>query len=380
MKTRKNIGKIEVLKPTNALMRGKKGVIPIFGVIGAVVVVCAAIYGGYTWVTGGDDEDTDAPKLTVTETVTMPDGTTKVVEKEIVQDTPFENNCGDAKTTSSDFITLNPLDLDGTPTYPAVGLKVKAADGSGTLRSYTTDTDGTFAASSLGLDCGRGFIAYAPASINTTASGKFEFSTDSPYFDTEIEVDSIDFISVKVYDNDNNGDVYDTLDASATDYEDLDTASVTFTSTTDNATAHAMGVGGELDWTLKMKVASQKSWGDLKNYIAVDADASDYAKPTLSFDGVALKEVGKGVLDDDDAGYLSSYEYIFELPYDITETTSELRLKVNAKSSINPDVDIVVKPVAESYWIDGTTVKESIFKTDGTEVLTTARTITLDIS
>ena len=105
-----------------------------------------------------------------------------------------------------------------------------------------------------------------------------------------------------------------------------------------------------------------------------------YAKPTLSFNGVALNEVGKGVLDPDDAGYLSSYEYIFELPFDITDTTSELRLKVNAKSSINPDVDIVLKPVAESYWVDGTTVKRSIFKTDGTEVLTTARTITLDIS
>ena len=300
----------------------------------------------------------------------------------IVATSSIRQRIFDAKTTSSDFITYNPLDLDGTPTYPAVALKIKAADGSGALRSYTTDTDGTFASSSLGVDCGKQFIAYAPAGINATASAKMDFTTDSPYFGEEIEVDSIDFMSVKAYDNDNNGDVWTTVNAdedTSKGYTDLDSASVTFQSTTNN-TAHAMGVGGELDWTFKMKVGSQSSWGDLKNYIAVDADASDFAKPTMSFDGVALVEVGKGALNVDDAGYLAAYEYIFELPYDVTETTSELRLKTNAKSSINPDVDIVVKPVAESYWVDGTTVKQSIFKTDGTEVLTTARTLTVDIS
>ena len=374
MKTRKNIDKIKVLRPTNALMQSKKGALPLI-VAGALIVVGIAATLVYQNWDNGDSEE--AQPLTVTETVTMPDGTNKTIVT--TMDPPDENNCGDAKTTSSDFIKYNPLDLDGTPTYPAVALKIKAADGSGALRSYTTDTDGTFASSSLGVDCGKQFIAYAPAGINATASAKMEFTTDSPYFNEELAVDTIDFMSVKVFDNDNNGDVYDTGADPANGYHDLDTGSVTYQSTTNN-TAHAMGVGGELDWTFKLKTGSQGSWGDLKNFIAVDADASDYAKPTLSFNGVALVEVGKGSLNPDDAGYLAAYEYIYALPYDVTETTSKLNLQVNAKSSINPDVDIVVKPVAESYWIDGTTVKQSIFKTDGTEVLTTARTITLDIS
>lgn len=371
MRTHTDIKKIQVLKPSVALMpRGKKGALPLL-IVGAIAAIAVL---GTLAVQNWRSDDAGTQQLQVAETITLPDGTEQVVYTDAVV-----TSCGDNKATNADFIVYNPLDQDGTPTYTAVGLKLLKADGSGTLRSYTTDSDGTFASSSLSLNCGESYIAYAPASINTTASAEVSFTADAPNVDREIEVESIDLISIKAYDNNNHGDVHDAGAETNTDYWDLDSASVTFKSTTNN-TAHAMGVGGELDWTFKMKVASQKAWGDLQNYIAVDADMSDYAEPSLSFEGVALKEVGKGALDPDDQGYLAAYEYIYELPYDITETASQVRLMVNGKQSINPDVDIVLKPVAESYWVDGTDLKRSIFKSDGTEVLTTARTITLDIS
>lgn len=373
MQTMKNVEKIEVLKPT-PIMVGKKGNAPVVFTILGVACTLGGIWAYNTFVA----DDSESQELAMVKTqVTMPDGT--VVEHE--RDTMSQALCGDAKTTAMDFVTVNPLDQDGKPTYPAVTLKIQDADGSGALRSYTTDTDGTFAASSLTVNCGDGYMGYAPASKNTSASAKFPFTAMKPTDNIQLDIEQIDHISVKAYDNLNHGDVYDTQDGTAGDYEDIAAGAVTFKSVTGNTTAYAMSTDGELDMTFTMKVATQKTWGDLKNYIALDADASDYAKtPVLMFEGKALTEVGKGALDADDQGYLSGYEYIYELPYDISATSSELRLKATAKASQDPDVDIVIKPVAESYWVDGTKVVKSIFKSDGSEVLISPQTITIDVS
>lgn len=377
MQTKKNVQKIEVLKPTSGMMVNKKGFLPppVIGVL-AVIGIAAGSIGIYNYFTGDSSEDQEELSVVKTQ-VTMPDGTIKDIER----DTEDQAMCGTDKKTSSDFITINPLDDDGTASYPSVTLKLKDTLGTGSLMSYTTDSDGTFAASSLSLTCGKEFDVYAPAVINETASGKFLFKTMDPVNSMDLPIEALDHISVRAYDEINHGNVYDTGDASATDNEDLAAGSVTFTSTTDNTTAYAMGTTSELHMTFTMSTAAQKSWGDLKNYIAVDADADDFAKaPTLIFEDKVLVQVGKGALNEDDQGYLSAYEYVYALPYDIGESSVELEIKAKAKSNQDPDSDIVIRPIAESYWLDGTNIKKSIFKNDGTEVLMTARTITIDIS
>ncbi|MFC1591696.1 hypothetical protein ACFL43_04155 [Thermodesulfobacteriota bacterium] len=373
MQTRKNVQKIEVLKPTAAMLNNRKGnlalVIPILALAGLGFLG----YGAYNHYFG--DDNVKAGELGVVQTqVTNPDGSISTVER----DTDSQILCGANKDTAMNFVTVNPLDEDGTPSYPAVALKIIKESGAGALSTYTTDTDGTFASASLSQNCGESYVVYSPASINATASGKWDYTTSQPNDNLLLEVDQLDHISVKAYDNVNHGAVYSIHDTS---YEDMATASVTFKSSADNSTAYAMATGGELDMSFTMKTATQRTWGDLKNYIALDADKTDFAStPVVMFEGQALTEIGKGALDPEDAGYLSSYEYVYALPYDIGESTSELRVKVQAKSSIDPDVDIVIRPIAESYWVDGTQVKKSIFKNDGTEVLMTARTITVDIS
>ncbi len=373
MKSKTNIQKIEILKPTNAIFRqNKKGsavLIPL-ALVGIGVIIGGAIHYIFS------DAPTDQPnKLKVVgDSVANVDADSGDASPIIMA------SCGADRSTSADFIAVNPLDEDGTPTYHSLAVKVKKADGSGALRSYTTASDGGFASSSLGLVCGESYVAYVPAVTNTSASGMVKFTTEGPYYDAELEIDSIDHIHVKAYDNKNHGDVYETSDADATDYEDLASGTITFSSTTGNTTAYDMGVGGELDMTFTLKTDAQKSWGDLKNYIAIDADTSDYGEPAVFFNGMQLKEVGKAALDPDDAGYLSGYEYIYALPQDITEVSSELRVKVTAKASQDPDSDIQIQPIAESYWVDGTNIKRSIFKSDGTPILTSSQVIKIDIA
>ena len=372
MRTKKDIQKIEILKPTNVNFRqSKKGAAFLLPLI--LFGIGFVIGGPVLYILSGGHSDKPNQLKVVEDSVKNVDADSGDASPVILA------SCGDDRSTKADFIAVNPLDEDGTPTYHSLAIKVKKADGSGALRSYTTASDGGFAASSLGLVCGESYVAYVPAVTNTSASGMVKFTTNSPYYDAELEIDSIDYIHVKAYDNKNHGDVYDTSDADATDYEDLANGVITFRSTTDNTTAYDMGVGGELDMTFTLKTDAQKSWGDLKNYIAIDADTSDYGEPAVFFNGMQLKEVGKAALSPDDAGYLSGYEYIYELPQDITEVSSELRLKVTAKASQDPDSDIQIQPIAESYWVDGTNIKRSIFKSDGTPILTSFQVIKIDI-
>lgn len=310
--------------------------------------------------------------------------TLTIAESDVVMDSVTGEvkvtNCGADKDTSFDIVAFNPLDDDGTPTYHAVAFKAQDGDG-GALKSYTTDADGTFAGTSLSLNCPASYDIYAPASKNATASAMFSIDTATPNTDRQVAVEQLDHITIYAYDEKNRGFVYDASDAVATDGEEL-IAAKTFKSTTNNATAYAMGTGSNLDFSFTVYTgATQRSWGDLKNYVIVDADKSDFGTPSMYWNGAALTEVGKAALKTDDAAYLSAYEYVFALSDDITEVQNNLRLKVNAKSGQNPDVDVKVRFVSESLYVDGTDIKQGIFNAGGTEVLMTpAQEVTLDIS
>jgi len=72
---------------------------------------------------------------------------------------------------------------------------------------------------------------------------------------------------------------------------------------------------------------------------------------------------------------------VFALPNDVTEVQNQVRLKVNAKSGQDPDVDMKMRFVAESLYVDGTSVKQGIFDAGGTEVLMApAQEVTIDVS
>lgn len=368
MRTLKNVSKITPVH-TSALCKGKKG---MGGVVLAVAGV-ALLIGGI-WV-GSNMMSKDSPTLTVGGTA--PSKTTKISDN-----TPASANfCGANGVTSFDAIVLNPLDNDGTPTYLATNLRVFEKDGRGTMMSYTTKNDGTFADNSLELACPGEYKVYIPAVTNTTASGIFDLQTDRAVKSINAEINRLGFVQLRAYDNLNNDNVFDHSSTAATAYKDLEDGNIVFKSTADNSTAYAMGVGGELDWTFRVKTPSQTAWGDVENFLVIDADASDYEMPAIYFQGKPLVEVGKAALPHrDDAGYLSNYEYVYRLPSDIGERASELRMIVNAKGSINPDKDIVMRFVAGSYSIDGVTPRYSVFDRGGNEILMSARTITIDIS
>ena len=354
------------------LFNSRKGSMPIITgglmVVGAIVIGFFALKGAGVLPSG----DSEGVKLQASgySVQTNPDNPNEVIV----------NNCGSDRETSYDSIIYNPLDDDGTATYISVTEYVQSVNG-GALRTYTTDSDGTFASSSLTLDCGGKYMAYVPAVQNTTVSAMFEVDTTGPTWDNMIGVEKVDHITVYAYDNKNKGFVYASTGEAAGTAKEMSSSGIEFDSTT-NQTAYAMGTGSNLDMTFTVYTgATQTQWGDMKNYIVLDADKSDFGAPALSWNNVALTEVGMSALNTDDAAYLAGYEYVFALPDNVEEVTKELRLKVNAKSGQNPDSDIKVRFLTESLHVDGTEIVQSIFDEGGNEIFTSpAQEITIDIS
>lgn len=363
-----NPKKINAVPISTRMFRTKKGNAPI--VMGLAIVGIAAIsIGAYNYFTG---DKSNAPKLQAVgaENIVQDPGTGDVIA----------HACGSDKTTNFNLLAYNPLDDDGTMTYVSKTFYAKSANG-GALRSYTTDTDGTFAAASLELNCPDKYMVYAPANENVSASAMFELNTIRPTWDDQIEIPQIDHLTVYAYDEKNRGFVYDSAGALSNNKPSEITSALTLKSTV-NGTAYVMGNGGSLDYTFTTYTGTaQRQWGDLKNFVLVDADKSDYAAPTVYWNGVALSEVGKTALTVDDAAYLSSYEYVFMLPEGVTEVQKQLRVKINAKSGQDPDVDLKVRFAAESLYVDGTNIKQGIFNAGGNEILATpAQEITIDVS
>ena len=295
------------------------------------------------------------------------------------------SGCPDTLITTFQGDVLNDLstsaDYVGLTTY----LIPKNADGSLDFSARTTYTASTSATRStaVSLQCGREYVWSGVVQNDTAGSfeaielGKLSGSTTSAIAKTQKQ----SAVKVKAYDNVNKAFIYDSADADNSDFEALGT---TFKSTTDNATATALGDGDQIDWSfIHQATTADTQFGDLNTYVAVDADKTDYAEPSLFFNGVALADV-RDQLSSDDVATISGYEYIFELPRAVSDRPEDLRLVVESKSGVNPDVDIKLRFLAESQYVlqDGVTIGSNIFKdSDSSELYeTTAQTITLDIS
>lgn len=190
-------------------------------------------------------------------------------------------------------------------------------------------------------------------------------------------------LEFRVYDNNNAGFVYDDGDASATNYE---TDGVNFKSTTDNATDTALGVAGEIDFTIDVRTTgTDTEFNDLGVYILVEAPNSVYDEPTVKFEGSRLTDV-KGELDTNEARTWSGYEYVYFIEdASIQDDGVEVDFVIQALAGVNPadgndlEVDFAtrgaVKEVAGSGMIYSGTNDAS-----SATVIFAVQDITLDIS
>lgn len=294
-------------------------------------------------------------------------------------------SCPDSLATDFEADCLNQLNASGSD-YLGCALKAVPDNDFTQTKSYTCDTDSS-RTSSVDLKCGHSYVIYGTATQDSVNSfepvsiGVVE-GLISPEVFQGTEFSSL---KAKAYDNLNKAFLYDSADASNSDYENV---AVTFKSTTDNATATAMGIGDLEDVTFI--VQTQGSVGQFGNkdvgvYVAVDADKTDYDEPTLYFDGSLLTDIkGSGEMSSDDEATLSSYEYIFKIPDNIKNQPRNVRMVLQGKAGVNPDVDVVLRFVAKGYYVgvDGVTIyKDAFNRASASQIATaTAQTLTWDIS
>lgn len=201
----------------------------------------------------------------------------------------------------------------------------------------------------------------------------------------EITTKDVSGVKVKVYDNNLRGDVYDGSDAVATDYE---TTTATFKSTTNNATAMAIGLGESLDVTMNMKaVTAYNDVADLGMYILIDAPTSEYETPVVKLNGNVLSEA-TGLSASEDKAY-SAYEYIYKVNAVAGQaliaynTDTKLQIEMGTVSSVDASTDVVVA-IAPIGGVQDTTSSNMVYGSVDNSASRTAvyalQTFTLDLS
>jgi len=121
---------------------------------------------------------------------------------------------------------------------------------------------------------------------------------------------------------------------------------VTFTSTTGNTTAMAVGESGDISIDLQFK--SNSTDGDFNDqgyYILVEAPITVWGTPILTLNGVELVDIkAAGVLDDKENALWSAYEHIYFVEADklddrtnsIRDSAKTLKFQIKAQGGVNP--------------------------------------------
>lgn len=171
--------------------------------------------------------------------------------------------CPDTKQTTVSITLRNAEDETQADTFDATGY-IYEVDENGKENYITSITDTT--AGTVTLDCGKTFILRLVSAdgnkgdnsrIWAVESGKgaeilsdtgaVKFTTTGASYTLRVVGSRHGVLEFRAKDRINDAFMYDSSDASNTDWE-LD--GVTFTSTTDNSTATAVGTGGRFEVTL----------------------------------------------------------------------------------------------------------------------------------
>jgi len=344
---------------------------------GKAIILLAVLVVGLVGYMVYDDISAETPEFTINVPTSGGIGTTGEGGGVICPDTMQTAFSGDA---------LNPLNSSASE-YVASAWKLVPGGDFSEFTSYTSAASST-RTTAVNLKCGKSYMLYPTVASQDTVNsvdpvdlGQLSGNTKAKV----INVPKLSLLKATAYDNLGRSFVYDSADASNSDYENF---GGTWKSTTDNATATAMTSASVLDWSFTVITqtgSAQFGNKDLGTYVAVDADKTDFNIPQLWLDGIKLTDVkGTGEVNNNDEATLSAYEYIFKLPADLTQTPHVIRLYADPKSGVDPDVDIKLRTVGKAYYVqgDGYTVGKAIFKdTDSSEILTaTAQTMTIDIS
>ena len=345
--------------------RSRKGMSAPLTVV-SVLAVGGLLVGGGFWLAGqSDDGETQGLSFVDPQTGQKVDEKGEPLQTGI--NLLIANACPDDKQV--DFQTrIKNNKKTGTAEYlNATGYLIASGTENDPL-SYTT-VDSSYPTAITPRCDGQTSYTFTTVAKNETA---FTMSQELGLLSADVkktfEAEKFGRIDVKIKDVLNDAWVYANNAGSATAYN---TTPVTFESTTDNQTATALAADTQVQYQFWMKTPASTQFGEdeLDLFIAVDADTTDYEIPSLSLDGIGLQDVkNSGALNSIDLSVLSGYEYVFKVPDSMRFTSSNriLTFDVISKAGVNPDVDIKIRPLAETRYLaqDGVTIKTGIFKDD----------------
>lgn len=233
--------------------------------------------------------------------------------------TPSTSVCPSTGYTAVRFDVQNNIN---TATLEEFNLTMTCVGQSDTVT--ITDTSGTTATSNF--VCGDTYTCYITSTAGAagdgsyvqsilsgdgtiTSDGQLRFTAAGAGQSFQLKVDQLGVTEARMWDVKNAAWMYDTGDASASDYE---TDGATFTSTTDNTTEMAVGTGGEVHVQMYIRsTAIDNALNDGRGLlIAFDGLVTTWDTPTMILDGQVLSDC-KSSLDANEALALNTYEHVY---------------------------------------------------------------------
>lgn len=283
----------------------------------------------------------------------------------------------------------NKLNTSGTENYDTT-FYILNEDGS--IETSGTDTTSP---SAVTIDCGRNYELVVVASdsdggdntkiissnIGTvTSKGTVKFKADQSNMNFRLMMSQHGVLQFKIYDNEDARYAYDTGDADNTAWEADGT---TFTDG-DNTTAFAVGVGGYVDFTIKIQGTGVDTDNqDQYILIAVEAPVTEWDEPSVRFNGGKLTDIKDTGLNSDEVKGLSSYEYVYKISDNLEDDINSLDFYMQATGSANPSTDLQIDLFPAGWYLQtgGQTLAVSASQNDASKtVVYTTQDITVDIS
>lgn len=338
---------------------GKK-INPITAILVAIVVV-AGSFVGYGYFTG---------KQASVASVAVPTSDSGVALTQ----------CPDDGDTSLTLNVFNLLNETGSENYDITGY-LYMIDGESEKRIMSiTDTTAPTAST---IVCGEKY-AFKPVAadgangdnsrILSVASGDAEvdedgnliFVADSSNEYIDVYMGQHGTIEMRAFDNVNNGFMYDNADSSNSDYE---TTGVTWTSTTNNATAYSEANGLDITFTVR-STGSDTNFNDLGFWILLDDFSTNvWEEPVVKVDGVKVEEASD-LMNSDEKKAFDGYEYVYfvSADKDVKDSPDYIEVRVIssllAGASATADLDVDFQPRGKYLSTNGIDVNVGAVKDD----------------
>ena len=304
--------------------------------------------------------------------------------------------CPDTKTTSLTIDVKNTANETGSEGFDITGYLYKIVDGEEEYVTSITDTTDPTATS---IECGYEYV-FKPVSTDGASGdeghftkvlsgdarikdGWLYFTADGAKKNIIVGMDQHATLKCRAYDNNQKALMYDSSDASNSDYE---TDPVTFTSTTDNTTATDESLGLDIEFEC-LAVESDTNYNDRGIWVLIDAPTNTWKEPSVYVNGAKLSEASDLMTNYERRAY-SDYEYAFLIPESVVVKDGGEGMDVrvvmdllDGVSSAGADPQIDFAPRASYLSTDGVNVKVGAVKDDSsTTQIYSIYDITVDVT